>query len=98
DAARLRATAEGHGGKAVEYRGVTTFEMSNVASALLRPDLFLLGTRVAVRSTIDAARGAGATISPSEPLAQLRAQQQGKAAIPIVGINPEDPPQPPGLR
>jgi hypothetical protein len=51
-----------------------------------------------VRSTIDAAQGAGASISPSEPLAQLRAQQQGKAAIQIVGINPEDPPQPPGLR
>jgi hypothetical protein len=87
-----------HGAKVVDYRGVSTFEMAGVASALLRPDLFLLGTRVAVRSTIDTARGAGAALSASEPLAQLRAQQPGKAAVQIVGINPEDPPRPPGLR
>ena len=98
DSNRLRATAIGHGGKPVEYRGVTTFEMPGVASALLRPDLFLLGTRTAVRTTIDAARGAGQTLSATEPLALLRAQQSPHAAVQVVGINPEDPPQPPGLR
>jgi hypothetical protein len=98
DANRLRATAIGHGGKPVDYRGVTTFEMPGVASALLRPDLFLLGTRSAVRTTIDAARGAGPSLLPSEPLALLRAQQPAHATVQIVGINPEDPPPPPGLR